>query len=146
MDLKELQNIDIEQNRWHSDKILSGDPIIIGNLSESIIEAKDLRILQKYEIKSIVDYPLIQDGKITGFFGFRSKTVREWTDIEISLQQVAQWWYRVYHQTGRFAGVARVVVRFLARPARPADRIEPGSRNGAAGGCGCACGLSLEAV
>jgi signal transduction histidine kinase len=86
----DLQSLDAAVMPWWTRKLAGNEPIIIKSLDDFPPEAGvEKSILAAQKIQSAVDVPMVNIGTVIGFLGFSCVQMREWTEDEVSLLQMA---------------------------------------------------------
>ncbi len=88
--MKNLKNLPLHAFPWFSSKLLIGETIYCPRVSqlpdEALAEKKEWK---KEEIKSLVNVPMLLEGRVVGFIGFDSvKTEKEWPKEILDLLRI----------------------------------------------------------
>jgi signal transduction histidine kinase len=83
----DLQDLDASSMPWWMGQLVSHEPVVVPSVDDLPAEATvEKSILKPQGIKSLVDVPMIYQGKVVGFLGFSCiQSERVWTDDEIEL-------------------------------------------------------------
>lgn len=88
--IKNLKNLPLDSFPWFSSKLRIGETIYCPRVSELPDEAlAEKTEWEKEEIKSLVNVPMLLEGRVVGFIGFDSvKTEKEWPEEILSLLRI----------------------------------------------------------
>jgi hypothetical protein len=83
----DLQDLDASSMPWWMGQLVSHEPVVVPSVNDLPAEATvEKSILKPQGIKSLVDVPMIYQGKVVGFLGFSCiQSERVWSDDEIEL-------------------------------------------------------------
>ena len=86
----DLQNLSSAEMPWWTGMILNQKPVAVQSVDNLPDEAGIERaILQSHGIKSLVDVPMVYQGRVIGFMGIETdKDNRKWTEDEITLLKI----------------------------------------------------------
>ncbi len=88
---QELQRIPVSFSQWWISKLLRNEPVYISN-TESMPErlSAERQMLERQQVKSLLNLPLKVNGNVVGFFGCDAVLTRKlWSELEISQMQLA---------------------------------------------------------
>lgn len=88
--IKNLQNIRFEDIRWFLKELDREKRVNIQNISKLPSEAKKLKkMLQKQDIKSMLNYPLYNNDTLVGFIGLdNTEKISEWDQVDFDTLKI----------------------------------------------------------